>query len=183
MHRSCSAFLILFATTALAAGCRSAGPAPEPEPVLEAVEWPETARVHRFGDIYLASQPSEAALEAAAAQGFRVVASQRTAGEPVPFDERARAEELGMTWVNPGFRSPAELDAELLERTIELFRTAERPLLVHCGSANRTGATWFAYRVVEGGLDPEEALAEAREVGLRSPELEAAVRAYLEARD
>ena len=53
---------------------------------------------------------------------------------------------------------------------------------MHCASANRTGAVWLAHRIVDGGLEFEAALAEARQVGLRTPAYEDRVREYVEAR-
>ena len=46
-------------------------------------------------------------------------------------------------------------------------------MLLHCASSNRVGAVWLAYRALDGGLSIEEAKAEAKIVGLKSPALEA----------
>jgi uncharacterized protein (TIGR01244 family) len=48
-------------------------------------------------------------------------------------------------------------------------RTA--PVLVHCSSGNRVAALWAMYEIEVLDVDPERAVARARELGLRSPEL------------
>jgi len=66
-----------------------------------------------------------------------------------------------------------------IDETRELLRTAERPMLMHCSSANRVGAMWMAYRVLDEELDVEAAAAEAKVVGLRSPVYEQKIRDYI----
>jgi hypothetical protein len=43
---------------------------------------------------------------------------------------------------------------------------------IHCAAANRVGAVWLIKRVLVDGWDIERATAEAKRVGLRSPQLE-----------
>jgi hypothetical protein len=50
----------------------------------------------------------------------------------------------------------------------ELLRTTERPLLFHCASANRVGANWIPYRMLDQGVTWEQAVDEARAMGLRT---------------
>jgi hypothetical protein len=44
---------------------------------------------------------------------------------------------------------------------VNLRKPGERPLLLHCASANRVGAVWLAHRVLDGGLSYDAALREA----------------------
>ena len=46
-----------------------------------------------------------------------------------------------------------------------------RPAFVHCSSGNRVGAGLLPYFMLEQGLDEEEAVAQAMQVGLRSAEM------------
>ena len=41
---------------------------------------------------------------------------------------------------------------------------------MHCASANRVGAVWLPYRVLDQNVPLEEALPQAQAIGLRSPE-------------
>jgi protein tyrosine phosphatase (PTP) superfamily phosphohydrolase (DUF442 family) len=167
---------VLVILTALISACSAPGASLVTEPGFEA------ERVHRFGDLYLASQPSEADLHLAKALGVRTLVNQRRPEEKIGFDERATAEGLGLAYANPAFRGAHELTDGVLDESLDLLRGADRPLLIHCASANRTGAIWLAYRVLDGGLDFDAALGEARQVGLRSPDYEAVVRDYVERR-
>ena len=160
----------------LLAACSST---PE-EARLEPVTWSGVERIHRFGDVYLASQPSAVGLEVAAARGVRTVADQRLDAETPEFDERATVVGLGMAYANPGFQGPDQLTDAVLAANLGVLRNAERPLLMHCASANRTGAIWLAHRVLDDRLPFETAVLEARQVGLRSPAYEARVRDYVE---
>ena len=45
---------------------------------------------------------------------------------------------------------------------------SNQPMLIHCGSANRVGAFWMIYRVVEQGWPEDKALDEATRIGLKS---------------
>jgi ubiquinone/menaquinone biosynthesis C-methylase UbiE len=51
--------------------------------------------------------------------------------------------------------------------------------MLHCGSANRVGAVWLTYRVLDQGVPIETAIEEAKTIGLRSPEYEAKARDYI----
>ena len=84
-----------------------------------------------------------------------------------------------MAYANPGFQGPDQLTDTVLDESLALLRDADRPLLMHCASANRTGAVWLAHRVLDGGLSVDQALIEARTVGLRSPAYEARVLEYV----
>lgn len=147
--------------------------------VLSKGELGSTERVHEIGGFLLASQPTAPDLELARARGVQTVIDQRKPTEDRGFDELALVQSLGLAYLNPSFGKPEELSDALLDQTREHMRTAERPVLMHCASANRTGATWLAYRVLDEGVALEQALAEAKTVGLRSPEYESVVRAYI----
>jgi protein tyrosine phosphatase (PTP) superfamily phosphohydrolase (DUF442 family) len=60
------------------------------------------------------------------------------------------------------------------------LKTVERPLLFHCASANRVGALWLPYRVLDNGITYDAALAEAKQVGLRAPGMETKAKDYIE---
>ena len=136
-------------------------------------------RLHGCEDILLASQPTPADFEQAKQLGVKSVINQRPIAEMDGFDEQACVTGLGMDYANPAFNGTDELTDAKINETIELLRTAQRPILMHCASANRTGAIWFAYRAIDGGLTVEDALAEGKTVGLRSGAYEQIVRDYI----
>lgn len=153
-----------------------------PKPKLEPYSCGSVQRVHAFDEIYLASQPAADDFKLAKERGVRTVLNLRMPDELKDFDEPALVRELGMEYVSLPFQSPDSLTPKLLDSGRALLRDASRhPLLVHCHSANRVGAIWLAYRVMDGGLDYASALAEAKEVGLKSAPLEEKVKQYLRA--
>jgi len=173
----------------LAAGCEKKPEPPGPPDVAA----PEVAmaalqprvsgtikRLHIYDDVWLASQPSPEDFELARDDGVRTIINQRPAREMEDFDEGAHVTSLGLRYLNPGWNGADELTDEIIDETRQMLRTAERPVMLHCGSANRVGAIWFAYRVLDDGLTVDAALAEAKTVGLRTPEYEVIVRDYVE---
>ena len=137
------------------------------------------APLHAAGDVFLAGQPEPEDFERIRALGVKTIINQRPAAELHGFDEGAHVTSLGMAYANPAFGSPDELTDGVIDATLEALRSAERPVMMHCASANRTGALWMAYRVIEEGLGMEAALTEAKIVGLRSPEYERIVSDYI----
>ena len=168
----------LFPALALLAASCSAPP-PELEPrALGSIE-----RLHAHGDVLLAGQPGAADFALAKEEGVRTVVDQRKPEEDRGIeDERALVEGLGLVYANPAWNGLDELTDAILDDTRALLRTAERPILFHCKSANRVGAVWLAYRVLDEGASVERALAEARTVGLRTEVYEARVLEYVAAR-
>ena len=139
----------------------------------------ELARVHLVGDLYVAGQPSQADLEAASAMGVKTVVSYRKPGESVGFDEAKVVADLGMTFVAEPWKAPAELTDDALAGMRKTLGSASRPMLVHCGSANRAGAVWAAYRALDEGVAIDTAIKEAKQIGLSSEAFEARIREYV----
>lgn len=140
--------------------------------VLEPYECGQITRLHTFQGIFLASQPAPEDFVQAKAGGVKTVINIRHPSEQGDFDEAAHVRDLGLNYENPAWNGPDELTDEIIEQQLQLLRTAERPILFHCSSANRVGAIWLIYRALDGGLSNEEALAEAKIVGLKSPDYE-----------
>lgn len=178
----------------LAAACRAATSASESAsaPAVGAAEHtgPTTAplepaslgsirRLHALGGVLAASQPAALDLEQAQEGGVRTVVNLRHESEVTDFDEPALVRSLGLTYVSIPWSGVDELTDEVFDRAREVLQTAERPLLVHCHSANRVGAVWLPWRVLDGGLSWDAALAEAEQVGLRTPALVDRARDYV----
>lgn len=146
---------------------------------LEAVEVPGIEKIHTVAGVYLAGQPDEAGFEAAKTGGVRTVINLRHDDE-IELEEKAFVEGLGMTYLHLPWNGAEELTDEVFDRARELLKSAEKPVLLHCKSANRVGAVWLPYRVLDGGLSLEAAATEAKSVGLKSDEYEAKARDYIE---
>lgn len=125
-----------------------------------------------------AGQPREEHLRQLADKGYKAVVDLRTAGEPRDYDEAVAAREAGLEYLNLPVAGPPE--DEMFDRFRQVMRDpGKRPVLVHCGSANRVGALLIPYLVLDEGQDPQEALNTAVSVGLRSRELADAALAYV----
>lgn len=138
--------------------------------------------IHGHDGILLAGQPTEADLAVAESMGVRTVITLRKDGEVQDFDEAAVVAGLGMEFVALPFNGPEELTDDVFDRSRELLSDAQRPMMMHCGSANRVGAVWLPWRVLDEGWDLSVALDEAHAVGLRSPGYEERALEYIAAR-
>ncbi len=146
---------------------------------LEPYECGTITRLHTYQGVFLASKPQPADIEQAKKGGVKTVVNMMHPGEQAGFDERAFVTDLGLAYHNPAWNGADELSDATIDANLALIRGAERPMLVHCSSANRVGAIWYAYRAIDGGLSDADALAEARIVGLKSPDYERIIREYI----
>jgi len=149
---------------------------------LEPYECGEITRLHTYNGVFLASQPTVTDFEQAKKGGVKTVINLRHASEIKDFDEKAVVEGLGLTYISIPWNGVDELTDQRLDEMRQALKTAERPILLHCSSANRVGAAWLAYRVLDEGLGVEAAREEARVVGLVSPAYEARTLDYIQER-
>ncbi|MFO0831859.1 MAG: sulfur transferase domain-containing protein [Phycisphaerales bacterium] len=124
-------------------------------------------------------QPDEPGLAASRAAGATTVIDFRKASEKPDFDEKAAAERAGLAYINIPYQGDAELTDAVFETSRRTFTSLSGPALMHCRSGNRVGAAWLPYRVLDGGVTWEEALAEAKAIGLKDPKLEAKAKDYI----
>ena len=135
---------------------------------LEAATLGSTRNVHSFGKNLLCGQPSVEDFAEAKRRGIKTVITLRQEGE-IDWDEGAVVKELGLSFHRFGFRAPDTLKDEIFDKARRVLADSKKkPLLLHCGSANRVGAIWVAHRVLDHGLSVEDALKEAKKVGLRT---------------
>jgi uncharacterized protein (TIGR01244 family) len=115
-----------------------------------------------------------------AASGYRSVLTLRTSTENVDLKrEQELAEKAGLKYINIPFVT-ANPDPELVPRFIKAVKDQKnQPMLINCGSANRVGALWMIYRVIDQGWSEEKALEEAEKIGLTSPGLKSFAQQYI----
>jgi len=92
------------------------------------------------------------------------------------------AEQAGLKY----FNVPVEYTKPTAAQVDEFLRLtddpANRPMFIHCTAAIRAGAFWMIRRIVRDKWTWDDALAEARKVGLvNAPHLEEFAQAYLAA--
>ena len=128
-----------------------------------------TRPVHALGDILLAGQPQPEDFAILKQAGIKTIITLRKAQE-LPWNEADVAKQHGIKFVEVPFAGPDELKPEVFDQVLKILRDKKRgPTVLHCGSANRVGGIWYAYRVLDGKQSPQTALAEAKVVGLRTP--------------
>jgi len=154
----------------------------EKKPQLQPSKLGMTPNVHAFGKNLLCGQPSETDFVAAKKRGIKVVLTLRMKNE-LQWDEAATVKRLGMEFHQLSFRSPQTLTDEIIDKARNvLVDSKKKPVLFHCGSATRVGVIWAAHRVLDDGLSIDDAMKEAKEVGLRTPAFDEKLRDYIRRR-
>lgn len=124
----------------------------------------------RWGSLYIASQPDEAALARMAQSGVVTVINLRTPAEMerLDFDEPAEVERLGMSYVHVPLggadhpHTPAALDS-----VAQAIAAADgAPVLLHCASSGRASHMFAAWLTQEQDMPLNDAIVEARKIGL-----------------
>jgi len=133
---------------------------------LESHTWDTVSRLHSFQGIYLASQPQPKGFKRAKKAGVKTVINLRHEEEVKAFNERELVSSQGLIYISLPWNGVDQLNDTVFERTRELLNSAQRPILLHCSSGNRVGAVWLPWRVLDGKATYEEALTEAKAIGL-----------------
>ncbi len=141
-----------------------------PRPV-EGVEGVPT-RLFKDGRVYIAGQPSEAALKQLRERGVTLDVTLRTNEELadrklVSFDEAATAGTIGVEFLQLPIGGDAmRYRPEVLDRLHEALERHTGPVLLHCASGVRASYVWAAYLVKYGGLTIDQAMARGRAIGI-----------------
>ena len=118
-----------------------------------------------------AGQPTVDQLSDLKADGIRTILNLRVPAEHDAAAEEGQVLALGMKYFNIPVAG-ADVRNEQVEEFLALTDDTEnRPMFIHCASANRVGALWMIRRVIRDGWTQTEAEAEATEIGLRSAAL------------
>ncbi len=145
---------------------------------------PEYAGIKNFlrvnQQICTGGQPTMDDLAKMKVEGVKAIINLRRPAEYNAEEEAAKAKELGLRY----FNIPVAMD-DLKDAQVEEFLkiTADpqnRPLFIHCASANRVGGFWMIRRVLVDGWKMEDAEAEARKIGLRNPTMVEFAHNYIE---
>jgi uncharacterized protein (TIGR01244 family) len=122
------------------------------------------------------------ALDGLKADGFKSVINLRLATEQGANIEenQARAKALGLNYFHLPL-SGAAPDPKVVDQFLAVVsNTANQPVYIHCGSANRVGAVWLVKRVLQDGWPVDKATAEAKAIGLTAPGLEKFALEYID---
>lgn len=121
-------------------------------------------------NVITGGQPTAEQLEALKAAGGAVILDLRDPMEQRPFDEPAKAAELGLKYVNVPI-SPGATGDDKMETILRTLReSGDKPVFFHCGSGNRVGGAMLAHLMLDHGMQEEAAVTQAMRIGLRSAE-------------
>lgn len=101
--------------------------------------------------------------------GFSMILDLRDSSENGVKEEISLADELDIPYVNIPVKTRAPVWDQVDEFISIAHDTSNYPILLHCVTANRSGAMWTLYRA-KMGVPPEIAIEEGRAAGLESRE-------------
>jgi uncharacterized protein (TIGR01244 family) len=114
------------------------------------------------------------------ADGVKAVLNLRQPGEHRAEEEQEAVKAAGLKYFNipVNYQNPTDANVdEFLKITDD---ASNRPMLIHCTAAIRVAAFWMIRRVLRDGMTVDDALAEAKKVGLtQGPHLEEFARQYI----
>lgn len=129
-----------------------------------------------------AGQPTAEQLAALAEAGLRTILDVRGSEEDRGFDEPAAARALGLRYEAIPVTPETLGDAQFDRARAVLNDPDARPILLHCRSANRSGALLYPWLVLDRGTDRARAFDLVCAAGLRNPGYAEQALAYVEAR-
>jgi len=130
------------------------------------------AMIADTGPVYIAGQPTEAALREMVANGIKTIINLRTQPEmdnrrQVPYDEAAVMKELGVTYVHIPLGGPdTPYTPAAVDQVAAALAKADGKVLLHCTVAWRASHMWAAYLVKYKGFTLEEATRHAEAMNL-----------------
>jgi uncharacterized protein (TIGR01244 family) len=145
---------------------------PVPDPVVLPSEGLFQTRLATVGDeLFIAGQPTEAALRDLRTKGVTTVINLRMPEEmaKVGFDEAAVVKELGLTYVRIPMRGTKEnpYGPAELARFATALASARGKVLLHCTVAWRASHLWAAHLIQNRKVPVSTALGQARAINLR----------------
>jgi uncharacterized protein (TIGR01244 family) len=130
--------------------------------------------------ILFGGQPTAQQLQKLAAADYKTVIDLRAPSEDRGYDEASAAKVAGLEYISIPVTDETLADAKTLDHFIDVFTKTEKPVLVHCASGGRVASVYYAWLVAEKKMSREEALAKAKEEGLRRETFIPSINAYLD---
>jgi uncharacterized protein (TIGR01244 family) len=116
-------------------------------------------------EVYTSGQPSNEGFEQLANAGIVSVINVLPEKYCIK-DEAQVVTASGMIYRTIPFNT-SSFRKETIEQFADTLRKIKKPVLIHCSTGNHVGGMWFAYRYLIEDRPLEEALNEARIIGLR----------------
>ena len=143
-------------------------------------DYPGITNFLRVNDkICTGGQPGLDDLKRMKAEGIKAILNLRQPSEYNFAAEESKARELNLRYFSVPVDSQHPTDQEADEFLKILADPENRPVFIHCGSANRVGGFWMIRRVLVDGWKLDDAESEAEKIGLRSSQLREFARDYI----
>jgi len=169
-----SRILLALLVFAAAAAAQTTQPAPQQD--FSSIK--NFLRVNK--EVCTGGQPTMEDLARMKAEGIKAIINLRQPEEYDAEQEAAKAKELGLRYIHIPVAVAEPKDEQAEEFLKATSDPRNRPAFIHCGSANRVGAFWMIRRVLVDHWKAEDAEAEAKKIGLRSPNLVEFAHSYIE---
>jgi uncharacterized protein (TIGR01244 family) len=119
--------------------------------------------------IYTSGQPTVEGLTQLRALNIKTIVNVRPHEETGARDESTETASMGMKYVNIPL-TPSSFTLQRIEELHCVLKDPKNyPVLIHCRSGNRASGAWFAYRVLFEKAPVQNALMEAKALGLEPP--------------
>ena len=153
---------------------------PPAPPTAVPQEYPSIKNFLRINsEICTGGQPAMEDLARMKAEGVRAILNLRRPSEYNAEEEALKAKELGLRYFNIPVNGAEPRDEQADEFLKLIADLLNRPIFIHCTSANRVGAFWMVRRVLIDHWKLDDAEAEARKMGLHSQNLVDFARSYI----
>lgn len=114
----------------------------------------------------IAGQVTPEQLQQAAQQGFKSVLNLRSPNESgVLSDEQQKAEAAGLEYANVPLNS-SDATTEGIASALQELENLPKPVLIHCGAAQRAGGIALIATALNEGLTIEQITEKANELGI-----------------
>ncbi len=143
-------------------------------------EYPSIKNFLRINsEICTGGQPTMEDLVRMKAESVRAILNLRRPSEYNSEEEALKAKDLGLRYFNIPVNGVEPKDEQAGEFLKLMADPLNRPVFIHCTTANRVGAFWMIRRVLVDHWKLDTAEAEARKMGLHSQSLLGFARSYI----
>lgn len=179
MHVPGICSLLLMALLSSCGGVRTRGASPVAER-LQSSELGDMHNVSAIDGIWLGGLPTVDDLDLARRRGIERVIDLRIPEEPLVYDLRAECARLELECISVNLQAADDLPNSAVDIVLQGLSEPDLKTLIFCGDGSRSAMFFAIHRVVQGGLDLEEALYEARCAGMQPGSSEDFVRLQVE---
>jgi len=136
----------------------------------------------RYGPLTFAAQPDKKTINSLKDQGYELVINLRHPSEFKDFDEEKVVTSNDLSYYNiPLFTKNKKFSRKAIKDIHNIVKeNHNKKIFIHCSSGNRAAAWLGAHLYLDHGVDLEESISTAKQVGMTKSKLETRLRKFLE---